>query len=166
MVAVRHLVLLAALAIVGEAANYDIFKVIDAMTMLTRQDLIDIIKAAEEAFKLGKSRDDVIRMNGPLHYKFRMLRAELRKLSTDEQNVIGKLLAIAREVLDRRVSDVEASNRIMEAFRNGGQGLCARYPRIPGVVHNLKKAKFISSNGGSKPMRDCHEEANEKEEHI
>ncbi|VDL72748.1 unnamed protein product [Nippostrongylus brasiliensis] len=122
----RHLVLLAALAIVGEAANHDIFDVIDAMTMLTRQDLIDIIKASEQASRLGVKNDDVIRMNGPLHSKFQRLRAQLNTLTGVEQTVVRTLFSIARDVIDRRTTDADVSDRTVEAFRNGGLGLCAR----------------------------------------
>ncbi|VDL70930.1 unnamed protein product [Nippostrongylus brasiliensis] len=130
MVAERHLVLLAALAVVGGAAKYDIFQVVEALTMLTKDDLIARIKVAEDAYRLNKTRDNVMKMNGPLYRKFQIFRAQLNTLSRDEQNVIGRLLSIARDVLDHRINDY-VSDRIVEAFRNGGQGLCAKYPRLP-----------------------------------
>ncbi|WKX97878.1 hypothetical protein Q1695_013515 [Nippostrongylus brasiliensis] len=131
MVAVRHLVLLAALAIVAEAANYDIFDVIERLTTLTKQDIIDRIKASEQASRLGVKNDDVIRLNGPLWSKFQTLRTRLKTMTGAEQSVVRTLFSIARDVLDRRMSDADVSERIEEAFRNGGQGLCARYQRVP-----------------------------------
>ncbi|WKX97338.1 hypothetical protein Q1695_013188 [Nippostrongylus brasiliensis] len=131
MVAERHLVLLAALAIVGGAAKYDIFQVVEALTMLTKDDLIARIKVAEDAYRLNKTRAELLRMNGPLYRKFQIFRAQLNTLSEDEQNVIGRLLLTARDVLDHRINDYDVSDRIVETFRNGGQGLCAKYPRLP-----------------------------------
>ncbi|WKX97934.1 hypothetical protein Q1695_013551 [Nippostrongylus brasiliensis] len=137
MVAVRLLVLLAALAIVGEAAKYDIFDVIEKLTTLTKQDIIDRIKASEQASRLGVKNDDVIRLNGPLWSKFQTLRARLQTMTRAEQTVVRTLFSIARDVIDRRVSDAAVSDRIVEAFQNGGQGLCARYKRLPGELCSL-----------------------------
>ncbi|VDL65065.1 unnamed protein product [Nippostrongylus brasiliensis] len=123
-----------ALAIVGEAAiyaaTYDIFEVFGAITILTKWDIIDRIKTAYDELRSPITRAELLWMNGPLHYKFQKFRAQLSKLSTDEQNVIGDLLLIAHEVLVRSVSDVEASDRIEEAFRSGPLELCAKFPRL------------------------------------
>ncbi|WKY01833.1 hypothetical protein Q1695_015666 [Nippostrongylus brasiliensis] len=65
-----------------------------------------------------------------------------------EQSVVRRLFSIARDVLDRRATDDDVSSRIEEAFRNGGQGLCARYKRLPG---DLCKPKAQPTIPGAQP---------------
>ncbi|VDL79448.1 unnamed protein product [Nippostrongylus brasiliensis] len=151
MVAVRLLVLLAALAIVGETAKYDIFDVIEKLTTLTKQDIIDRIKASEQASRLGVKNDDVIRLNGPLWSKFQTLRARLKTMTEAEQSVVRRLFSIARDVLERRMSDADVSERIVEAFQNGGQGLCARYQRLDRCSHLKYKVKAQIADDLCKP---------------
>ncbi|WKX96849.1 hypothetical protein Q1695_012921 [Nippostrongylus brasiliensis] len=105
--------------------------VIQLFAEMIADDQIELWKAAKEAHREGKTMKEIIKKNEPLYRKSIEFNALAKNFSEDEMKVLRNLLLISDGVIDGSTPDDIASIGIGIVFERFGQGLCAKYPRLP-----------------------------------